>query len=50
MNTINYDTALLKKEVLEVFEDMLPVFVASKIIITNVRVEKLNGTKNRIDG
>ena len=49
-NTINYDAMLSKKEVSEAFEDMLPVFVASQIIVTNVKVEKSNGTKNRIDG
>ena len=49
-NTINDNAALLKKEVSEAFEDMLPVFVTSKVVITNVKVEKSKGTKNGKNG
>ena len=49
-NTINDNAALPKKEVSEAFEDMLPVFVTSKVVITNVKVEKSKGTKNGKNG
>lgn len=49
-NTINYNTVLPKKKVLEVFEDMLPVFDIGKVVPTHMKVKKLNGTKNGING
>jgi len=38
--TQNYNAVLSKKEVAKPFEDMLPILVARKIIIANVKVQK----------
>ena len=48
--TINYDSTLPKKEIPKAFENVFPVLVTSQIIVTNVKIEKLNGFENRING
>jgi hypothetical protein len=36
--TINYDPTMAEKKVAETFENMLPIFVACKIIFTNMEI------------
>ena len=36
--TINYNPTMAEKKVAEAFENMLPIFVACKIIIPNMKI------------
>ena len=38
METINYNPMMVEKEIVEMFENMFPIFVTHEIVITNMEI------------